>query len=112
MNRLAIPGFAALAMIAIYAVATRAIAFFQPYHQDEYKWALAADPGSHIAADTIPHPFLGKFIYYLGGQVFGYGHLRIVPIILSIAFLALLFIYVRRRYSLRAALFASRAREK
>ncbi len=96
---------AVVAMLCLfgYALAARFLALTQPYHQDEYKWALAADPHGGVSPDTIPHPFLGKFVYHLAGEAFGYDHLRLVPIILSVVFLALLFFYVKKLFSREAA---------
>lgn len=91
-----------LALISFYALATRAFAFFQPYHQDEYKWALWANPFWNLG-DTFPHPGLALAVYHHVGAFIGYDHLRLVPAFLSLCIMVLLFIYVRRSFGVYAA---------
>lgn len=94
-----------LALSVLYALTTRMIGFFQPYHHDEYKWVMAADP-SYNLEDSIPHPFLARFLYEEIGALIGYDNLRLVPILLSLATLTLLFFIVRRWFKLPAAVFS------
>jgi hypothetical protein len=98
----------AVVFVAIFLVAffARIAAFSQPYHHDEYDFAMAADP-SYGLEDFIPHPYLSPTTYRVVGSVVGYDHLRVVPIVLSLATLALLFYYVGRRWGLLAGVFAS-----
>jgi hypothetical protein len=96
---------AALAAIVLFALLTRFGALAQPYHHDEYKWALAADV-SYEMTDSIPHPFLARAVYEVVGSGIGYEHLRLVPIVISFAVLALLFVYTRRRFGIGAGLSA------
>jgi len=86
-----------IGLIATYALVTRAMGFLQPYHHDEYKWALAANPAFGMT-DTIPHPFLARWLYEQVGGLFGYDYLRIVPIVLSLVLMTLLYIWVRKWY--------------
>lgn len=77
-----------------------------PYYQDEYKWPLYAynigyEPGS------VPHPPLSEFIYRLTGQVFTENDFRFTPLIFSIGNLLLLYIYVRRKYGISPAIWAT-----
>lgn len=95
----------ACAVIVLFALITRVGALSQPYHHDEYKWALAADV-SYEMTDSIPHPFLARTVYEVVGGVVGYDNLRIVPIVLSCAVLALLFVVVRRKFGSTAGLCA------
>ena len=78
----------------------------QPYHQDEYKWALIVAPHSPLAG-TIPHPPLSEAIYDLADRVFGNAHLRFMPFFFSIANFFLIFFIARKRYGTRVALIAS-----
>lgn len=95
----------ALATIVLFALLTRLGALAQPYHHDEYKWALAADV-SYEMTDSIPHPFLARTVYEVVGSVIGYEHLRLVPIGISFVVLALLFTYTRRTFGMLAGLSA------
>lgn len=89
-----------------YAVCTRLLALSQPYHQDEYKWALAAEP-RWGQEGSIPHPELARLTYEYVGGVIGYQHLRIVPAVLSLIVLALIFVLVRREFGKREAFAAA-----
>lgn len=95
---------AALVIVVAITLLTRFISLDQPYHHDEYKWVLASDPASGMPAETIPHPFFGRFVYHHLGELAGYDNVRIVPILFSLITLTLMFLYVRRRYSLEAAI--------
>lgn len=88
--------------IGAFFAATRALALFQPYHQDEYKWVTDAAKGLS-AWTTIPHPPLAFWIYAIAGKLIGYADLRLVPIILSAALIAGGAWYLRREFGVIAA---------
>lgn len=94
-----------LILIAFVATATRMLAFSQPYHQDEYDFAIDANPKYELE-DFIPHPYLAPRTYEYVGGVVGYDHLRAIPIALSLATLVLLFFYMRKRWGNLAAAFS------
>lgn len=104
-NKKTILTIVALATIVLFALLTRLGALAQPYHHDEYKWALAADV-SYEMTDSIPHPFLARTVYEVVGSVIGYENLRLVPIGISFVVLALLFTYTRRTFGMLAGLSA------
>lgn len=72
-----------------------------PYHQDEYKAAMAVV--SDTQAGGIKHPPLNEATYILGDAIFGNDDLRFVPLFFFIASLPLLYILVRREFGERAA---------
>ncbi len=102
MTREKIMGLVAIAGVLVYSIAARLLAFSQPYHQDEYKWALAAEPRWGLEG-SIPHPELARLVYEYTGFVVGYSHLRVVPILITACIALLLFLYVRRSFGILAA---------
>ncbi len=93
-------------LLFIYFVFTRALGFHQTYHQDEYKWAMIVDPVNGLRG-TVPHPPLAENLYHIAGRYFGYNHLRIVPIIVSLLLGVLIIYFVRKQYGRRAAIIAA-----
>ena len=94
------------AAIVLLALALRLPGLSQPYHQDEYKWALIVAKGSALAG-SIPHPPLSELVFTATDRIFGNTHLRMLPFLLSFANLLLLALIMRRRYGRRAAVIAS-----
>lgn len=92
------------ALIGLFALAIteRLLALFQPYHQDEYKWAIEVDPATGLSNPV--HPPLAEYTYRLAGAMVGYAHLRIVSIVLSLLTLALLYYLARRWWGTGTAL--------
>src|SRR3989344_1059112 len=72
---------------------TRFLGLGQIYHQDEYRWAMQADPQIN---DTSPHPPLTKYFLRETGILFGFNHLRIGILFFSV--LNLLLIYLISLY--------------
>lgn len=60
-----------------------------PYHQDEYKWPLYANP-EVFAPGSVPHPPLTELIYRVGGGAIGYNNFRMIPLGFSVLNLILL----------------------
>lgn len=87
------------------AIVERVLATFQPYHQDEYKWAIEVDPATGLSNPV--HPPLAEYIYRISGQFVGYAHLRFVPVIASLIMLALLYYLARRWWGKGTALMIS-----
>ena len=94
------------ALVFVLGLGLRVCGLSQLYHQDEYKWALAADAASG-SAQSILHPPLALFLYHHIGSFIGYENLRIVPAFLSLVLLVLLFVYLRSFFTTRAALLGS-----
>jgi hypothetical protein len=107
MKRASLIEYVPLALIALFAALVRFLAFSQPYHQDEFKWLIAADPRFTGGADSIPHPFLAESVFHYVGLIVGFTHLRLVPIVLSLLTLALLYIYMRRYFGRTAAVLST-----
>lgn len=91
-----------LAALVVLHLALRVPGLAEPYHQDEYKWALIVARGSAYAG-TIPHPPLSELFFVGADRVLGNDHLRVLPLLFSVANIVLLFAVVRRRYGLAAA---------
>ena len=81
-------------------------ALHMPYHQDEYKWAMAVGFEDFFSA-SIPHPPLTRFLYLTLSLLIGNDYLRLMPIIVSLITLWILFSYANRFYSKRVAVIAS-----
>lgn len=94
------------AVILLLAVALRLPGLSQPYHQDEYKWALIVAKGSALAG-SIPHPPLSELVFTAADRMFGNAHLRMLPFLLSFVNIFLLAVIMRRRYGTRAAMIAA-----
>lgn len=65
----------------------------QIYHQDEYKWAMQADPVFDYAT---PHPPLGKYTLRLTGNLLGFDNLRFAPLFFGFLGLALIYLIVKK----------------
>lgn len=102
VRRFASSGILILLIATALFVGTRIPALSQPYHQDEYKWALETDPQWGLIG-TLPHPPLTPFVYQYVGALSGYAHLRLIPITLSLFNLLLIFFLARRQFGADAA---------
>lgn len=76
--------------LALVFVVSRFFGLGQIYHQDEYRWASIANP--FFGQLSSPHPPLAEYLYKFAGRVFGFGNLRIIPLIFS--FLNLILVYL------------------
>ena len=76
------------------------------YHQDEYKWAMIVNPSFHLDLKSDHPPLIG-ILYKTTGAIFGYDHLRVLPIIVSLLCFILLFQLISQFYGRREAIFAS-----
>jgi hypothetical protein len=94
------------ALIILLFITIRICGLSFSYYQDETDWARIVNPINNMSGN-IPHPPLGEKIYNVGGQVFGYDHLRLVPFIFSVLDLILLYVLVKRRFGVKAALWSS-----
>src|SRR3989344_9266976 len=65
----------------------------QIYHQDEYKWAMQADPVFDYAS---PHPPLGKYTLRLTGNILGFENLRFAPLLFSFLCLVLIYLIIKK----------------
>lgn len=75
-----------------------------PYHQDEWKnVASAANPSS---GSYWTHPPLFQILFRAGNTLVGVDYFRVFPLLFSIGCFILLYLVVRRRSGIRAALFS------
>jgi len=95
-----------LALLTLVFLATRFLGFNQIYHQDEYKWAMIVNPSFGMQLES-QHPPLDAILYRVSGNIFGFEHLRVVPIVASILLFALVYIFVKKYYGKSAALWSS-----
>lgn len=69
---------ACIALLSSF-VGVRLVGLDIPYHQDEYKWPLYANP-EVFAPGSVPHPPLTEMIYRVGGHAIGYDNFRMIPL--------------------------------
>lgn len=72
-----------LGLLFIAFIAIRLPGLDIPYHQDEYKWPLYANP-EVFAPGSVPHPPLTELIYRVGGHAIGYNNFRAIPLSFSV----------------------------
>jgi hypothetical protein len=92
-----------VALLVIVFVVIRLPGVHLPLHQDEYKWPMIVNPalGSEV---SIPHPPLSQFIYRTAGYIVGFNvNFRFVPLFFGALNLALLYYFLRMRFSKRTA---------
>lgn len=92
-------------LFGLFAV-SRGMGLNQPYHQDEYKWALIVNDTSS-STSAIPHPPLVSGIYHYGGLIVGYDHLRVFPVLGSFILLVALFFLTKKLYGRKPAIIIS-----
>src|SRR3990167_4934442 len=80
-------------LIAGVFLITRLPAVQQIYHQDEYKWAMQADP---VFDYESPHPPLGKYTFRLTGNILGFENLRFAPLLFSFLCLVLIYLIIKK----------------
>ena len=93
-----------VALLVIVFVVIRLPGVHLPLHQDEYKWPMIVNPalGSEV---SIPHPPLSQFIYRTAGYIVGFNvNFRFVPLFFGALNLALLYYFLRMRFSKRVAI--------
>ena len=90
-----------IAIVLVFFL-SRFLAFGQMYHQDEYKWVMIVDPSYGLNYES-DHPPLVGFLYHIIGVVFGYAHLRLLPIIASSFLLLGIFFLASKLYGRKAA---------
>ena len=78
-------------LLIIFAVFifTRFLGLDFIYHQDEYRWAMQADPQTN---EVSPHPPLTKYFLRATGLLLGFDHLRVGILLFSILNLWLIYI--------------------
>ena len=79
-------------IVSIFLIA-RLPAIQQIYHQDEYKWAMQADPVFDAAS---PHPPLGKYTLRLTGNILGFKNLRFAPLFFDFLCLGLVCLVIKK----------------
>lgn len=94
-----------LLLLTIFFI-LRIPALNEPYHQDEYKWAMAVG-FEESSSPSIPHPPLTRFLYLIVSTIFGNDNLRFMPLAASLLSLFIIFYIVKRYYSLTAAFLAA-----
>ena len=78
-------------LVASVFLIARLPAVHQIYHQDEYKWAMQADP----IDNESPHLPLGKYTLRLTGDILGFENLRFAPLLFSFLSLALIYLIIK-----------------
>lgn len=95
--------------LVLFAIIFGALGFSglsQIYHQDEYRWATIANPIFNNFQS--PHPPLTRYLLRATGMIFGFDHLRILPLFFGILNLFIVFLvskFISRNY--RTALWAA-----
>ena len=92
--------------LLILFVVVRVPGLSNPYQQDEFKTAIAAETSLSAASTFLTHPPLTALLYRADALIFGGGNMRIMPLIIGLISAALLFLVVRRRLSEGAALWS------
>ena len=82
-----------LLIIFVVFILTRFLGLDQIYHQDEYRWAMQADPQTN---EVSPHPPLTKYFLKVTGLLFGFDNLRIGILFFSILNLWLIYLILFR----------------
>lgn len=72
-----------LSLFFVSFLALRIPGIIIPYHQDEYKWPLYANPAV-FGPGSVPHPPLTELIYRVGGHAIGYDNFRMIPLGFSV----------------------------
>ncbi len=93
-------------LILALFVASRFLLFGMVYHQDEYKWAMLANPQFHLNL-TSDHPPLVGILYEVTGFAFGFNHLRLLPIFISLLNLILVYFIAKKLYGKVAGIWAA-----
>ncbi len=95
-----------LVLLAIF-LALRLPGVSLPYHQDEFKLVNALSRGGEGMWQYFSyHPPLQGFLLWTGYLAFGPDHLRLLPILFSLAAAIVLFLIVKKRSGESAALWA------
>ena len=79
-----------LLRLVLLFIITRFLGLNQLYHQDEYRWVSQVYTAEFGEVDS-PHPPIMQSILSLGGRMFGYDNLRIVPFVFGILNLFLIY---------------------
>lgn len=77
-------------LLVLLFIATRFLGLDQLYHQDEYRWVQQVYIEKFGVVDS-PHPPVTQILFSLGGKLFDYDNLRIVPLFFGILNLILLY---------------------
>lgn len=70
-------------LLVLLFIATRFLGLGQLYHQDEYRWVEQVYVEKFGVVDS-PHPPVMQTLFSLGGKLFGYENLRLVPFLFGI----------------------------
>ena len=79
-----------LVVLAVFFVILRLPAVHHPYHQDEYKWPMYANPAIS-APGAVVHPPLAELVYRELGPAVGYDNFRFIPFAFGLINLFLIF---------------------
>ena len=77
-------------MLVLLFVFTRFFGLDQLYHQDEYRWVSQVYTAEFGKVDS-PHPPVMQTLFSVGGKLFGYDNLRVVPFFFGVLNLLLVF---------------------
>lgn len=93
---------AIIALLCVFIV-IRLPGLSLPYHQDE--WKNAEMVRTHVAGALSAHPPLMELIYRWSGDIVGADNLRLMPLAFGIVSAWLLYVVMRRRAGVAAALY-------
>jgi glycosyltransferase involved in cell wall biosynthesis len=88
-----------LAALLLVFIASRFLGLGQMYHQDEYKWVVISALGQFNPI----HPPVASFLFQTAGKLFGFDHVRVAPILVSVLVWLLVYWLVARWYGRSAA---------
>ena len=77
-------------LLVLLFVFTRFFGLDQLYHQDEYRWVSQVYTAEFGKVDS-PHPPVMQTLFSVGGKLFGYDNLRVVPFFFGVLNLLLVF---------------------
>lgn len=78
-------------LLVLLFIFTRFLGLDQLYHQDEYRWVSQVYTAEFGEVDS-PHPPVMQTLFSIGGKLFGYDNLRVVPFFFGVLNLLLIFV--------------------
>ncbi|OGM95835.1 MAG: hypothetical protein A3B86_00270 [Candidatus Yanofskybacteria bacterium RIFCSPHIGHO2_02_FULL_38_22b] len=80
-----------LLLLILFFIGIRIFGLEQYYHQDEYRWVQQVYTEEFGEVDS-PHPPVMQTLFSIGGKLFGYDNLRVVPFFFGVLNLLLIFV--------------------
>lgn len=92
-----------LGLIILFFVLIHIPGLHLPYHQDEYKWPMYANP-QLSSPGAVPHPPLTGFIYGVIGNKIGYDNFRFIPFFFGMLNIFLVFYLAKTVFDKKTAI--------